>query len=178
MVEVEMRGVDELVVKLNNLKYETRSKGGRYALRKAAQFVRDAARANARRLDDPESKEIIAENIVERWNSRLYKFTRDLGFRVGVIGGALPSATRAAMYSARSRRRRGVPTLESLGQIAGEGPGGDTFYWRFLEFGTEKQAARPFMRPALENNTQQATDVFVREYSKVIERAIKKAGKA
>jgi HK97 gp10 family phage protein len=30
------------------------------------------------------------------------------------------------------------------------GKGGDTYYWRFLEFGTSKMAAKPFLEPALE----------------------------
>jgi HK97 gp10 family phage protein len=38
-------------------------------------------------------------------------------------------------------------------------------------------AARPFMRPALSENTAQATDIFVKEYEKAIDRAIKRAAK-
>ena len=42
---------------------------------------------------------------------------------------------------------------------AGRGrQGKDAYYARFVEFGTVKLPARPFMRPALENNTQKATD--------------------
>jgi hypothetical protein len=37
-------------------------------------------------------------------------------------------------------------------------------------------AARPFMRPALENNVQRATDEFMRQYGKALDRAIKKGG--
>lgn len=36
----------------------------------------------------------------------------------------------------------------------------DAFYWRFIEFGTVKLPARPFLRPALENNQQQAIDAM------------------
>lgn len=146
-------GLDPLLAKLDGLKSETKLRGGRFALRKAAQLIRDAARENAKRLDDSATPEDIAANITERWNGRRFKRTGDLGFRVGVQGGAR--------------------------QIEGSGaPGGDTFYWRFLEFGTEHIAARPFMRPALANNINAATDVFVREFNKAIDRAIKRAAKS
>ncbi len=32
----------------------------------------------------------------------------------------------------------------------------DAFYWRFVEFGTSKMAARPFMRPAFEAKKEEA----------------------
>ena len=37
---------------------------------------------------------------------------------------------------------------------------GDVFYWRYLEFGTSKMAARPFLRPAFESQKMAAIDVF------------------
>lgn len=151
-----IKGLDALLGKLENLKYETKKKGGRSALRKAAQLVRDAAKQNAQAIDDQQSREDITRNIVERWNNRLNKRTGDLGFRVGVMGGA-----------------GGNKTSEQLAGL----PGGDTRHWRYVEFGTEKTPARPFMRPALEQNIQAPTDVFVREYDKVIDRAIKRAAK-
>jgi len=36
----------------------------------------------------------------------------------------------------------------------------DAWYWRFLEFGTRKMAARPFLRPALESRRTQAVDAI------------------
>lgn len=37
---------------------------------------------------------------------------------------------------------------------------GDTYYWKYLEFGTAKMAARPFLRPAFEAQKEAATQVF------------------
>lgn len=68
----------------------------------------------------------------------------------------------------------------NVGEFKGKGkdnPGGDTWYWRLVEFGTEKTGAKPFMRPALANHTDKATNVFLTEYSKSIDRAIKRAAK-
>lgn len=161
-VSFQIHGLDSLLGKLENLKYETKKKGGRSALRKAAQLVRDMARVNARQVDDRASPEKIYENIVERWNGRLNKRTGDLGFRIGVLGGARD-------YSAYGEI--------TTGKSATGNPGGDTFYWRFVEFGTERTAARPFMRTALEQGAAAATDKFVAEYEKAVDRAIRRAAK-
>jgi HK97 gp10 family phage protein len=161
-LDVKFTGLEELRGKLQELSKDIQFKGGRYALRKAAQVVRDAARANAMRIDDPGTSESIAKNITERWNGRLNKATGDLGFRIGVAGGAKG-------YAAAS------------GEVQGKGkgnPGGDTFYWRFVEFGTKNAAARPFLRPAMTENTQAATDEFIKQYDKAAERAIRRAKKA
>lgn len=170
-----LEGVDELMLKLKAVSRETANKGGRAALRKAAKIVLDAAKSGAQRLDDPKTSENIAKNLVIRWNRKSFK-RGDLSFRVGILGGAR-STGKEALRSAARRRARGVPSLESLGEIAGKGklnPGGDTWYWRLLEFGTEKIPARPFMRPALANNVMKASDAFIAEYDKRLTRAIKR----
>jgi len=52
-------------------------------------------------------------------------------------------------------------------QIGVEGGGKKSsqypYYWRFLEFGTSKMPARPFMRPAFEGNKRIAMDIIIRE---------------
>lgn len=155
-IEFSITGLDSLLGKLEAITYDVKRKGGRSALRKAAQAIRDAAKKNAARLDDPQTAADISKNIVERWNGRLFKRTGDLGFRVGVLGGA-------------GGNRKGSE-LSGL-------PGGDTRHFRYLEFGTEDTRAQPFMRPALDQNIGLATDVFVREYERAVDRAIKRAAK-
>jgi HK97 gp10 family phage protein len=39
----------------------------------------------------------------------------------------------------------------------------DSFYWRFVEFGTSKMAAKPFMRPAFDTKKESATEA-IRDY--------------
>ena len=156
---VTMTGLDDLNKKIEALKYDASRKGGRFALRKAAQVVRDQARANALALNDPRTSEVIAKNITEKWGSKYNKTTGDLMFRIGVLGGARD-------YSAYGEI--------TTGKTASANPGGDTFYWRFVEFGTEKLAARPFMRPAIENTSQKATDVFITQFNAALDRALRK----
>jgi HK97 gp10 family phage protein len=150
---VRMNGIDELSKKLEGLRYDVQKKGGRFALRKAAQVIRDAARQNAQTVDDSATGRSIARNIAEKWNNRFNKQTGDLGFRVGVSGGArLPKDN------------------------IDEGAGGPTPHWRLLELGTEKMAARPFFGKALPENAQKATDVFIDQFGRAIDRALKRAG--
>lgn len=157
-VEFQIEGLDSLLGKLEAITYDVKRKGGRYALRKAAQVVAAKAKDNAARIDDPETAESIPKNISLRWNGRLFKRTGDLGFRVGVLGGAR------------------IPKSRPKGSDPG-GPGGDTRYWAFVEFGTEKARAQPFMRSALADHISEVTNTFVTEYEKAIDRAIKRAQK-
>lgn len=50
--------------------------------------------------------------------------------------------------------------------------GNNVFYWRFLEFGTSKMAARPFMRPALESKAEAATQAIVTELNRQLDEVL------
>lgn len=153
-IEFALEGIDGLVGKLEAISYDMKRKGGRSALRKAAQVVANKAKEGAERLDDPETGRSIAANIALRWNGRLFKVSGDLGFRVGVLHGAV---------------------LKNGGDLSANSP---TPHWRLLEFGTTKMAGQPFMRKALADNISEVTNTFITEYEKAIDRAIKRAAKA
>ena len=156
VVEFKIEGLEALQAKLQAVSVDMQKKGGRFALRKAAQVIRDKAIQNASAIDDPATRESISKNITERWNGRLNKKSggADMGFRIGVLGGA-----------------------KDTGKEDSKNPGGTTFHWRFIEFGTAKMQAKPFMRPALEQSQGQVVDTFVNEYSKALDRALRKAQK-
>lgn len=149
-VEIRIEGVDELVKRLESISVETRGKAGRTALRKAANVIRDQARANAARLDDPATKESIADNIFASFSTKQFRRTGDLMMRVGVRGGA-----------------------KSKAQNEGN-PGGDTFYWRFLEFGTARTAAKPFLWPAALLSANRSLETFAKEFNKSLDRFAKR----
>ncbi len=155
-VEFSITGLDSLLGKLDSVKDDVKRKGGRYALRKAAQIIVDKAKQNAERIDDSETGRSIAENIAMRWNGRLFKRTGDLGFRIGVLTGSIRNM------------EPGNPDT---------GPGGATPHAMLIELGTEKARAQPYLRPAAENNIGAVTDEFVRQYERAIDRAIKRAHK-
>lgn len=152
-IEFKLEGIDSLVSKLESISYDAKRKGGRSALRKAAQVVANKAKEGAQRVDDPETGRSIAANIALRWNGRLFKTSGDLGFRVGVLHGAV---------------------LKNGGDTSANAP---TPHWRLLEFGTAKMRAQPFMRKALADHISEVTNTFITEYEKAIDRAIKRAAK-
>lgn len=159
-ISYKINGLDELQAKLKSVSEDTQNKGGRYALRKAAQVIQAKAKQNAERVNDPATPKEIAKNITIRWSGKRFKRTGDLMFRVGVLGGAKGFAA-------------------ASGEVKGRGkgnPGGDTYYWRFLEFGTSKIAAQPFLRDAMSKHSE-AISEFVNQYNIVIDRAIKRAAK-
>lgn len=169
-VEFKLQGIDSLVSKLEAISFDLKRKGGRSALRKAAVLISEKVKENARRINDSETPEDISKNITLRWNGKLFKSSGDLGFRIGVLGGA-------KQYNNMHTRKGGRSGTYRVGG-SHDNPGGDTFYWRFVEFGTARVAARPFMRPALAQSISEATDTFITEYEKAIDRAIKRAAKA
>lgn len=163
-IDFDIYGLDGIQEKIKALAEETQGRTTAFALRKAADLVRDSAKGHYQlaRLDDPDTPEKIDVNIVTRKGKKRYLGPGEIAYRVGVLGGA------------RNYEDYGEITT---GKSASGNPGGDTFYWRFLEFGTENIRARPFMRPALERNVGKATAKFVSEYDKSIDRALKKAAK-
>jgi HK97 gp10 family phage protein len=54
----------------------------------------------------------------------------------------------------------------------------DAFYWRFLEFGTVKMAAKPFMRPAFDATNREAAEVIKGKLAERIEIEAARIGKS
>lgn len=170
---VNMTGIEALSKKLEGLSYDMSRKGGRFALRKAAQVIRNQARENAIALNDPQSAEEIAKNITERWAPKFNARTGDLMFRVGIMGGVFGKlkGDETGVYGDKFTK-----ATRKRGSINGDLPGGDTRHWGYLEFGTEKMAARPFMQSAMHQSAQTATDTFIFQYGKALDRVLKRAG--
>ncbi|HAV2933049.1 TPA: HK97-gp10 family putative phage morphogenesis protein [Acinetobacter baumannii] len=123
----------------------------RKAMRQAMNIARDAARQKVKRLDDPATPEKIWKEIVVQNGRSRNKNT--LVMRVGVRGGARIPYTN----NAQNRRSGRVgKTYQADGRV---------FYWRFLELGTSRQPATPFLRPALYENIEQITDKFVQVFN-------------
>ena len=153
-VQFSLIGLEPLLAKLQSVSYDMQYKGGRFALRKAANIVADALRTNAKMIDDPETPEDISKNVAVRFSTRTFKRNGNLMFRVGILGGA-------------SFTKKDVSGLA----------GGDTRHWRMQEMGTEHHPAQPFMRRSLSENIGTATNEFISQYEKALDRAIKRATK-
>ena len=147
-VELNIQGMDQLKRKLDQLSNPKKAKQiARKAGRQAMNLVRDAARTNAKAIDDPETREKIHKNIVTQGGKS--RNSNEVVIRVGVKGGA-------------SFSNPNPPSLS----------GGDTRHWRWVEFGSSNNPAVPFMRPALSTNLDQITSKFVQVFDDEITKAL------
>ena len=148
---VNWTGVDEFLRKANLIPERLGRNAGRRALRKGANVIRDAAQANARRIDDPNTREQIAKNIaVSGGGKRREQAVGGVMMRVGVRGGA-------------------KPTSGDNGT-----PGGNTTHWRFVELGTSHARAQPFMLPAMTSKAQAAFNAIVADLNPQIDKELAK----
>jgi len=151
-VELNIEGMDQFKRKIEQLSNPKKVKQiARKAGRQAMNLVRDAARANAKMIDDPETAEKIHKNIVTQGGKS--RNSNEVVIRVGIRGGA-------AMNKISNR--------EALSGLSG----GNTTYWRFIEFGTSLIQAFPFMRLALSRNIDEATTKFVQVFDAEITKAL------
>jgi len=63
-VEFDIKGLDSLLGKLAVVTYDLKRKGGRSALRRAAQLVADKAKEGAEKLDDSATGRSIAKTLL------------------------------------------------------------------------------------------------------------------
>lgn len=149
-VELNIEGLDQLKRKLDQLSNPKKAKQiARKAGRQAMNLVRDAARTNAKAIDDPETREMIHKNIVTQGGKS--RNSNEIVIRVGVKGGA-------------GRNQHSVSTAGLSG--------GDTRHFRYIEFGTSKIPATPFLRPSFSQNIDKVTTKFVQVFDAEITKAL------
>lgn len=167
MSEFKWTGVDEALGRMQNLSMAVRKGAFKRAVRMGAVVIQKQAQSNARRIDDPSTKNSIPNNIAVQYSSPKSKAEGGIVYRVGVQGGA-----QQLYRDNKKNRRKGI-----VGQ-ATSGTNGATWYWRFIELGTSKMRARPFMVPALMQKGAEAQNVIVANLDKAIDAAIKSAAKS
>lgn len=146
--QYRIQGADNAVAILKSLPAKLQRKYLAKAVRAGAAIVRKDAQNRAKRFDDPRTPNAVWKEIAVRSNGRLARQNGGIALSVGVKGGA-------RQYKNNAKNR-------AAGRVGGqyEGPG-KVYYWRFLEFGTEKMRKQPFMEPALRANVEPATDAIV-----------------
>ena len=129
-VTMKIGGLRELQAKLQQMAPNVARNGLRAATSAGAALIRDEAKARAP-VDTGEMKRDI-------------QMKRDR-----------ESATYRAVYSVYVRAGK-------KSRLSGKARGvdKDSYYWRFVEFGTCKMAARPFMRPAFEAQKEAAVEAI------------------
>lgn len=163
----EITGLDEVLAKIQLLGNPRKVKNAATrSARKSMNIVKKAAIQNAKGLDDKDSTNRIWKNIITKPSKS--KGYDSLMTKVGVKGGARKYPNTAP------NRRKGVvgQTYETGG--SSKNAGGDTWYWRFLEYGSATNSATPFLRPALNNNKDAVETEFKRSFSEELDKEIAK----
>ena len=130
-VRYRLTGADELSAKFRELSQGMRTQVAVPAAKDAMELVVIDARDRADRIDDPETRNQIPGNIAM------------------IERKALGEELGAAIVSVGVKKSR-----------AGQ-RGGNTFYWWFVELGTEHSAAIPFMRGALASKREEVFKEFI-----------------
>lgn len=143
-VNFQVDGLRELGLRMQGLKADMAGKIARQAVAAGAGVVRAAARKGAP-VDTGNLKAAVIMKRMRKPENGLteqYIVTPRKGKASDVIAA-----------------KRGTGKL-----------GKDAYYAHMVEFGTVKMPAQPFMRPALEQNTQRATDAMVKRLRKRLDK--------
>lgn len=160
-VEVKLRGLDDLSRQISALKADLRRKVVKGALRDAAAPIRRAAKAAAPVLAQPTKTRVpgVVRDNVRVFASKLRRAARG---EIGVYATvAVAPGKRKVLKRVRRLRRAGMAVVVR----------NDPFYFRFLEMGTKKMRARPFLGPAFQAHRQAALAIFERRIGERIAKA-------
>ena len=148
---VHLEGLRGTLDMLKRLPPELVSKSGgpvKLALKKAAEVLRDAARANVQRIiDEP--------NLDEQAS----KSTGLLKKSIVAARGKMPPGLKGERYSVRIRKNQKYPETRGKGLTAVQ-------IGRQLEEGTERRDPKPWLRPAFDEKKGAAVDTFVSEVNR------------
>lgn len=148
---VHLEGLRGTLDMLKRLPPELVSKSGgpvKLALKKAAEVLRDAARANVQRIiDEP--------NLDEQAT----KSTGLLKKSIVAARGKMPPGLKGERYSVRIRKNQKYPETRGEGLTAVQ-------IGRQLEEGTERRDPKPWLRPAFDEKKGAAVDTFVSEVNR------------
>lgn len=156
-MQIKIEGLAELAKRLRELPSELSGKNGgplRKAIGRASVVIRDEARRRA-----PVDTGNLRDNIIA---------VRKRKSPQGNEGYFIEVRRKRRKYAntrANRRKQRAGMTYESMGEA---------YYGMFIELGTAKMPAQPFLRPAFESKKVEAVEVFRAEFAKAVAAAEKK----
>ena len=156
-VFIRLEGVDEIKRALQAMPAKIRARAVRAALRKAAMIIRQDAKARTPVLQMRVPYRTPG-TVKRRISVRNSKFARQAGDE-GVFVGVKPL--------------RGKADTRRYGKASAKNPN-DPYYWHFVEFGTKKMRAKPFLGPAAKSKGEEAIRMFLRESLPQIEKLNRK----
>jgi len=156
-VTIKLNGFKELSDKLKAFGPNVAKNGLRTADFAGAKIIRDAAKTAA-----PFKSGLLQANIIAS-HRRTPEYVAEYTIMVRKAPKYIKVAVRADTLKNRLKGR--ASKYHALA--------GPQIYGRFLEFGTSKMAARPFLRPAFLNNVTAALDAIKGGLTTAVERAAK-----
>ena len=120
----------------------------------------------------------MSERIAPRTANRLARAT--VHWIAGQVRNAMrqrsPKDDGILRRAINSVRRRGTPT-EAVSDVRvshGAGVKHDAWYWHFIEFGTVKQPAQPYIQPTIDEMTPKIPAMYREHFGKRLERELEK----
>lgn len=140
-LSVKVTGLKELGQRLNALERKAKNRIAVKAMRRGGVIIRDQARANA---------PLLKEKVPHRKRGTLKK---------NIIASTKPQKDGSVRTIIFVRSLKNSKIIEFKGKTGKSGAynPNDPFYWRFVEFGTSKMPAQPFLQPAFSTKKEQAS---------------------
>lgn len=151
---VKIEGLDELAAALRELPGKVARAGLRASVYAGARVIQEEARLRAPVYTGPVSEGHPPPGTLKR--SIIMKQIRE------------ESGDQAQVFYVLVRYGKKYQKQGKSGNLSQ-----DAFYWRFVEFGTARQPARPFLRPAFEAKKMEAVQAI---QDKLLERIEEAAG--
>jgi len=168
MADFTIKGLDDVLYALANLPDSITKNAAPFAMRKGAAVIAAEAKRRAPILRNPTDDRtvgLIRDQIAVRKRKRKPAGIA-IAYSVGVLGGA-------ALTEKSTKKTRKAGSVGKTTDLKTR-----PAYWRFLEFGTEKQKSQPFLRPSLDAKAGEAIDAIAEGFRASLARAVTKALKA
>ena len=156
---IKVHGLQELSQTLMKLPAELEKRVIMGALRAAGQTIRKEAMARAPILQEPDPRRRAG---TLRKSISVRRVKGKVAVYVGVFG---LSGKRMAEFKAGGGKK-------------GANNPDDPYYWKWVEYGTKKMAARPFLRPAFEAKKFEAIRLFEAYMKKRLDKEVRKVAQA
>lgn len=153
MGNVKVEGLSQIHKALSELGRKVSNKIAVKAMREGGKIVREQARQNA---------PVLSQSTPYR--------------RAGTLKKAIKSSTKVLKngkigtvirVKGLTAKQRGA--FKAKNASSGAYNPKDPFYWRFIEFGTSKMPAKPFLRPAFEQSKEKAATEIIKTLKDEIE---------
>ena len=155
---VQVQGLDQLAKALRELPQRVARNGLRAAVYAGAKVIRDEAKLQA-----PVATGDLGANQPPRGTLKRSVIMK----QIPELSGAQKQTFFVTVRHGKKYRKQGKKG--NLSQ--------DAWYWRFVEFGTVKMSARPFLRPAFDMKKHEAVTAIKTRLAQRIEQAAQKLKK-